>query len=197
MYSKLPNIVLGFHGCDQTTFEKVVCNGEALRPSANSYDWLGSGIYFWEQNYDRGLSWAREQAKRGAIDRPAVIGAVIDLGCCLNLTDSHYIDLVENEYRLMKEDFDLLGLELPKNEGATQDRLLRKLDCAVIEHLHAHIERNARTAKPRLPPSIPFGACFPKALPFTKDPASARRPMCKFAFGIQTASRAISILAVP
>ncbi len=165
MYSKLPNIVLGFHGCDQTTFEKVVCNGEALRPSANSYDWLGSGIYFWEQNYDRGLSWAREQAKRGAIDRPAVIGAVIDLGCCLNLTDSHYIDLVENEYRLMKEDFDLLGLELPKNEGATQDRLLRKLDCAVIEHLHARIEAERANGEATLAPFDSVRGLFSEGAP--------------------------------
>lgn len=36
----------------------------------------------------------------------------------------------------MKEEFELLDLEMPKNTGKTEDLLLRKLDCAVIEHLH-------------------------------------------------------------
>lgn len=140
MYSKLPNLVIAFHGCDKQTFDAVVRNGEDLKPSTNEYDWLGNGAYFWEQNYERGLSWAKEQQKRGAIDTPAVIGAVIDLGYCLNLTDSRYIELLQNEYELMKEEFDLLGIQMPKNEGKTKDKLLRKLDCAVIEHLHASME---------------------------------------------------------
>lgn len=137
MYSKLPNLIIAFHGCDEQTFNAVVRNGESLKPSTNEYDWLGNGAYFWEQNYERGLSWAKEQQKRGALEKPAVIGAVIDLGYCLNLTDSRYIDLLRNEYELMKEEFNLLGIKMPENEGKTSDKLFRKLDCAVIEHLHA------------------------------------------------------------
>lgn len=53
MYSKLPNLVLGFHGCDEGTFDKVVRHGSELRPSTNDYDWLGNGVYFWEQNLER------------------------------------------------------------------------------------------------------------------------------------------------
>lgn len=72
MYSKLPNLVLGFHGCDEGTFDKVVRHGSELRPSTNDHDWLGNGVYFWEQNLERARSWAREQARRGAIERPTV-----------------------------------------------------------------------------------------------------------------------------
>ena len=79
-YSKLPNLVLGFHGCDVSTYERVIVGGEPIMPSTNDYDWLGSGVYFWEQNYERALQWAQES--RG-VERPAVIGAVIDLGNCL------------------------------------------------------------------------------------------------------------------
>lgn len=135
MYSRLTNLVFGFHGCDYSTFERVVVRGESLTPSSNDYDWLGSGIYFWEQSCKRAVDWAKEQAGRGRIQRPAVIGAVIDLGYCLNLTDSHYTRLLSNEYQLMKAEFELLGKEMPQNYG-TDDLLLRKLDCAVIEHLH-------------------------------------------------------------
>lgn len=56
MYSKLPNLVLGFHGCDYEVFKKVIYNHEPMEPSNNSYDWLGNGIYFWEQNYSRQLT---------------------------------------------------------------------------------------------------------------------------------------------
>ena len=141
MYSRLPGLVIGFHGCDRATFREVVCEGGSLNPSMNNYDWLGSGIYFWEQNYERALKWAEEQASRGRIETPAVIGAVIDLGYCLNLTDSHYIGLLKNEYQIMKEEFELLDLEMPKNTGKTEDLLLRKLDCAAIEHLHDRMRR--------------------------------------------------------
>lgn len=97
MYSRLPSLIIGFHGCDLSTFREVICEGGSLNPSMNNYDWLGSGIYFWEQNYERALQWTEEQASRGRIEAPAVIGAVIDLGYCLNLTDSHYIGLQKNE----------------------------------------------------------------------------------------------------
>lgn len=53
MYSKLPNLVLAFHGCDKLTHDAVLYEGKALRPSKNDYDWLGWGVYFWEQNYER------------------------------------------------------------------------------------------------------------------------------------------------
>lgn len=44
MYNKLPNLVLGFHGCNREVFEKVIIKGEHLKASSNTYDWLGSGI---------------------------------------------------------------------------------------------------------------------------------------------------------
>ncbi|MCC8028629.1 MAG: hypothetical protein LIO75_02320 [Lachnospiraceae bacterium] len=58
MYKKLPHLVLGFHGCRQDIFENVIYHGERLKASSNAYDWLGHGIYFWEQNYQRAYEWA-------------------------------------------------------------------------------------------------------------------------------------------
>ena len=46
MYSVLPSFVLGFHGCDRSVGEDVLADKSRLLPSENSYDWLGSGIYF-------------------------------------------------------------------------------------------------------------------------------------------------------
>lgn len=82
-------------------------------------------------------------ARCGKIDVPAVIGAVIDLGNCLNLTDSKYIELLEGEYDLLRADFKAQHRELPSNRLG-HDKLLRTLDCAVISHLHARIDEIAR-----------------------------------------------------
>ena len=48
LYSRRSNLIIGFHGCDQTVVDKVLAGEENLIPSTNDYDWLGNGIYFWE-----------------------------------------------------------------------------------------------------------------------------------------------------
>lgn len=128
---------------DQSTFDAVIKGNGCLLPSCNDYDWLGSGIYFWEHNCERAWQWARELVQRRGYGEPAVIGAVIDLGYCLNLTDSHYIGLLKKEYLIMKSEFESLGAEMPSNKGKTEDKLLRRLDCAVIEHLHARMAEDS------------------------------------------------------
>ena len=137
MYKKLPNLVLGFHGCHSSVFHKVIENGESLKKSSNSYDWLGNGIYFWEQNYQRASEWAIH--RYGEHDA-AVIGAVIDLGYCLNLTDSASADILRKGYEILKLRCEIIGAELPKNRPSekTSDVLLRDLDCAVIQQIHEY-----------------------------------------------------------
>ena len=94
MYSNLPNLVLGFHGCDLDTYKNVLYKHNKLRASHNSYDWLGSGIYFWENSLDRAEEWAASYCSRynkkhpdEKPKEPAAIGAVISLGHCLDLAD--------------------------------------------------------------------------------------------------------------
>lgn len=167
MYAKLPNLVIGFHGCDKSVHDKLVYGNASFRPSTNDYDWLGAGVYFWEQNYQRALDWAMEQAARGSIQEPAVVGAVIDLGHCLNLTDSRFIDLVEAEYPLLEHDLSVLGIAMPKNTGRKDDpdKLLRRLDRAVIEHLHARIAEQNGAGAERFEPFDSVRGLFSEADP--------------------------------
>lgn len=141
MYSKLPNLVLGFHGCDQKIFNHVLREHNQMEPSSNSYDWLGTGIYFWEQSYARALDWARNHRN---IKSPAVIGAVIDLGHCLNLTDYQSTEVLKQGYNLLKAHCDLTGTEIPQNKNITgnSDLLLRRLDCAVVNQIHQYNRSN-------------------------------------------------------
>jgi len=130
MYSKLPNLVIGFHGCNQEAYENVIYHHQALKASENTYDWLGHGIYFWEQNLERAKVWATRRYGKDA----AVVGAVIDLGNCLNLTDSTSSKYLKTGYKVLKYRCEISGAELPQNRESkkTKDILLRDLDCAVI-----------------------------------------------------------------
>lgn len=133
MYRTLPNLVLAFHGCSRETYEKVLYRHEELNSSTNDYDWLGNGIYFWENSYARALEWAQVHK---ADEEPSVVGAVIDLGQCLNLTDYGCTRILKIVYDILRYESEIAGIELPQNSGGNRDRALRRLDCAVIERLH-------------------------------------------------------------
>ncbi len=137
MHSLSTTFVLGYHGCDKTVGERLLKN-EAFKKSENDYDWLGSGIYFWESNPDRALSWAHELGSRHKGKKPFepfVVGAVIDLGFCLDLMTANGIIAVKEAYAGLIETAKSSKVPLPVNEGG-EDLLLRRLDRAVIQYLH-------------------------------------------------------------
>ena len=138
MYQRLPSWVLGFHGTDAGTVKKVLNSQSAnLRPSNNDYDWLGDGIYLWENDPERARSFILEKMQReGDRRKPAVIGAVIDLGFCMNLVDRPALMELQAAYRDLKEDSELLGFPMPENKGPTDDLLRRFLDKAVFDQVH-------------------------------------------------------------
>jgi hypothetical protein len=138
LYSKRPSFVLGFHGCDRSTAEKVISGDEDLAPSMNEYDWLGHGIYFWENNIERAWKFAEEVKRRGGkIKEPAVIGAILDLGYCMDLIDSRYLEELEETYELFKTSMIWQGEQIPVNKKTKSGEILiRNLDCGVIEFAH-------------------------------------------------------------
>lgn len=145
MYSKRAGLVLGFHGCDQSVRDDVVFKkGIILEPSSNEYDWLGHGAYFWENSYVRALDFAKflkenpPHNSKQKITTPSVLGAVIDLGHCLDLLDSEYLILLKEGYNLLMDTKEKYGVKLPKNLPLVEDGDLikRHLDCAVIETIH-------------------------------------------------------------
>lgn len=143
MHTLSTSFVLGYHGCDQEVANELLL-GSTFKPSRNDYDWLGEGVYFWEANPQRGLDFAIETAARSRRrptsdlfadgPRPAVVGAVIELGHCLDLTTLSSIDMVASAFESLKDTFDKAGKQLPQNGS---DLLLRRLDCAVVNWLHS------------------------------------------------------------
>jgi hypothetical protein len=145
VYKRLPGIVLGFHGCDEKVGEDLLRGATRhLSASSNDYDWLGSGIYFWENDPQRALEFAKQAVDnplltKGKIEKPFVVGAVIDLGLCLNLLDRSSLQELASAYDLFKMVTEVKRAPMPQNRGA--DLGARFLDRAVIEFLHKTRER--------------------------------------------------------
>ena len=136
LYSRRSNLIIGFHGTTKDRAEEYLSGSLSFHPSTNDYDWLGSGMYFWENNYERAKQWAEESARRkGEGAEPAVIGAILDLGYCLDLTDSEYLAELKEGYKAFKKSLSP-GDAIPKNSRGRSktDFLIRKLDCAVINY---------------------------------------------------------------
>lgn len=115
--------------------------------SNREFDWLGSGAYFWESDPQRAYEWAQWKVSRGEYKKPAVVGAAIDLGNCLDLLSRQDLELLRTAYHSFVKTQRAAGLEIPKNRSpktktgeGNSDRLLRFLDRAVINHLHENIE---------------------------------------------------------
>lgn len=129
---------MGFHGCPETIATSVL-GGKPFKTSSNDYDWLGEGVYFWENNPHRGLEFAQEKRKReGHKYKVSVVGAVIDVGLCLDLTTSAGVDQTRSAFVAFKQALAAMGAQLPQNT-----KLLRRLDCAVINYLH-HLREERR-----------------------------------------------------
>ena len=149
MYSVLPSFVLGFHGCDKEIAEEIFAGKSVLKPSTNEWDWLGHGVYFWENNPQRALEYAKEvQLRSGKVGDPEVVGAVIDLRNCLNFLESNSIQLLKEAYGLYVDSCSEEGITPAQNRnvGDNTDLLLRNLDCAVIQMLHAYRDFSQRPA---------------------------------------------------
>lgn len=134
MHRLSPGFVLGYHGCDRVVARKLIDGSEPIK-SQNDYDWLGSGFYLWESNSRRGLEWAEYLAKRKEtpIKKPAVVGAIVDLRQCLDLTTASGIAQVSSAHRQLHILMAEAGQPMPKNSS---NLLARRLDCAVINTLH-------------------------------------------------------------
>ena len=137
MYSSKPAVVYGFHGIDKNTALKILNLEDEFHHSDNAYDWLGSGVYFWENNLERARQYAEEDSKRRntKIKTPFVLGAVLELGNCLDLLDQKYNDLLSIAYKQFAESLEAEGKPIPENKslGSSDfDFKGRELDGAVI-----------------------------------------------------------------
>ena len=96
------------------------------RPSANDYDWLGHGIYFWEHAPARALQWSGRYQ--------TVLGAVIQLGRCLDLTDVRYTALLGETYQDLLELYQSEGRATSSKSGTRSQAAQARLSCGQRVH---------------------------------------------------------------
>ena len=128
--------VLGYHGCDPA-FAEALLDGrisiDEWKPSTNDYDWLGHGIYFWEYAPERASNWTNQTIT----PRRGVIGAIIQLGNCLDFTDIKDTQLLRESFETLQSDYAQEHIRLPINQNGRNI-----LDCLVIEELTNNAEAN-------------------------------------------------------
>ena len=81
IYSAEPGLIIGFHGCERTVCEAIISGKSQMRVSNKSWDWLGDGMYFWQNNYERALHYAQNPPGGLKINEPAVLAE----SCQLNI----------------------------------------------------------------------------------------------------------------
>jgi hypothetical protein len=123
--------IIGYHGCDRAVAERLLA-GAPFKESVNDYDWLGRGIYFWEYGLDRALQFAFDQKRRSKVKKPAVVGALLQLGNCFDLMDTAHTRELGEAFHLWSRAIVGSGAAIPNNSGTSRDRLLRRRDCALL-----------------------------------------------------------------
>lgn len=138
------NIIFGFHGCDRSVADQVFLRKKPLRKSENDYDWLGHGIYFWQDDERRALEWAKNSPN---VNDPAVVGAVINLGKSLDLLSLENSQYLKAAYDLLCSEYANDGRELPTNTKLDDGgfSLIRRLDCSVIQRFMEYSEEEIIT----------------------------------------------------
>jgi hypothetical protein len=130
------SLVISYHGCDLGVARKIISREDDFKPSKNAWDWLGHGVYFWEDSHVRAGRWAQEECQRrgSQIKHPIVAAAVIDLGNCLNLADAQALKEIRAAHDVYVRVCAENGVSGAQNRGA--ELRARYLDCAVMETFH-------------------------------------------------------------
>jgi hypothetical protein len=131
-----PFQIIGYHSCDKEVGLNVLTGKMDLLSSNNDWDWLDGGVYFWEQDPHRALHYAVEvangkQFNKTGIKSPFILGAIVQLGNCLNLVEAKSLALLKEAHDGLANVYSDVNKEMPINKGAN-----RKLDCAVIRFIH-------------------------------------------------------------
>ncbi len=117
-----PLQVYGYHGTSQAKADSILDRG--FRASDNDYDWLGTGIYFFQDAPLRAKQWATAQYPQN----PAVICARIELDNCIDLFDVSWFPILKDIYDLFIEQYRATNQLLPSQNPFRSKA--HRLDCA-------------------------------------------------------------------
>jgi hypothetical protein len=131
--------VYGYHGTSQTKAASILKNG--FLASDNDYDWLGTGIYFFQDAPMRAKQWAIEQHPQ----EPAVICTRIQLDNCIDLFDVKWFPILKNIYNLFDAQYRFANRPLPKQNPSRSKA--HRLDCAFFNFASQLISDDEQTVE--------------------------------------------------
>jgi hypothetical protein len=98
---------IGYHGTSNAAAQVVLRDG--FRVSRNVYDWLGDGVYFFQDAPNRAREWAAQRYGSDGV----VIRSIIRLDDCLDLLDIEWNAFLLRAYRLFVRASRRAGRDLP------------------------------------------------------------------------------------
>lgn len=138
-------MVYGYHGTSRERASIILRTREVVA-SANEYDWLGRGSYFWQDAPARAYDYARQPRVRRSLGTTEVtaIGTLIALpvGDCVDLLDILWSERVRAAFASLQEWRALFG-EAVASQDPEAGR--HPLDRAVLDHMVTlRLERGQR-----------------------------------------------------
>ena len=160
--------IYGYHGTTTESAKRIIKQGFAQ--SRQGYDWLGDGIYFWQDAPERAWEWAKNLSKRRG-EKPAVVGVKIRFNIGQQEGNTQYVDLLDipwekrigSTFRRLKRDFELQGLALPKQTTGAH-----RLDYQVVNSLVEDLDREGIKV-------LAMRAAFQEGIPIFEESALHNR----------------------
>jgi hypothetical protein len=118
--------VYGYHGTSRTKAINIQNNG--FRASDNDYDWLGNGIYFFQDAPARAGAWAKKHYPK----EPVVIRASIYLEGCMDLLDTMWFEDLKMIYGAFAAQYRFRGVPMPLQNPSVSKA--HRLDCAFFKY---------------------------------------------------------------
>lgn len=130
----LPMAARWYHGTSAESARAIQAVG--FQPSRNPYDWLGDGVYFFQDGEARARSWASERWPHAA-----VVEAQINLDSCLDLLDPAWFQILSEAYDVVVASYASRGEALPRQQGLVHgmDRIVINYACAVLDDAGTHV----------------------------------------------------------
>lgn len=120
--------VYGYHGTSMDRATAIIESG--FNPSNNEYDWLGKGIYFWQDAPKRAWQWAQSTHP----DNPAVVKCRLRLDrSCLDLLDIGYFPLLKTMYNGFITSYTQQNLAIPQQNPERSKA--HRLDCSFFNYV--------------------------------------------------------------
>ena len=160
-------MVVAYHGCDITVRDDLVAGRlDHLDHSANEYDWLGPGAYFFEGDVKRAVYFAHashnhpeKRYTARPIATPSVVGAMLNVAVWLDMTTQNGLGQFKDGYDALLAGLRSANMSVPSNRAAGEDDtdiIYRALDNAVFNWVH----RARAQATPSLVPYQAVRAAF-------------------------------------